>query len=142
MLEQLVTDTLEKLNESARETYINALKKSLRIDANFTPSPGTFPKISTPQDIARDGLSLDDQYKLRISTLKPVALEFLIHDAQIPERGLAAKLNWKNYEKRFGRQSYFIHQKPLIMMLTFAEWLHLVLDKPPQIDLEILQAWQ
>lgn len=141
-LEQLVTDTLETLNESARETYINALKQSLRIDANFIPSPGTFPKISTPQDIARDGLSVDDQYKLRVSTLKPVALEFLINDAHIPERGLAAKLNWKNYEKRFGRPAHFIHQKPLIMMLTFAEWLHLVLDKPPQIDLEILQAWQ
>ena len=83
-----------------------------------------------------------DQYKLRVSTLKPVALEFLIHDAHIPERGLAAKLNWKNYEKRFGQPAHFIHQKPLIMMLTFAEWLHLVLDKPPQIDLEILQAWQ
>jgi hypothetical protein len=134
-LEQLVTETLETLNESARETCVNALKQSLRIDAAFTPSPGTFPNIATPQDIARDGLSVDDQYKLRVSTLKPVALEFLINDAHIPERGLAAKLNWKNYEKRFGRT-------PLIMMLTFAEWLHLVLDKPPQIDLEILQAWQ
>jgi hypothetical protein len=142
MLEQLVTDTLETLNESARENYVNALKQSLQIDANFTPSLGIFPKISTPQDIARDGLSLDDQYKLRVSTLKPVALEFLIQDAQIPERGLAAKLNWKNYEKRFGRPAHFIHQKPLIMMLTFAEWLHLVLDKPPQIDLEILKNWQ
>jgi hypothetical protein len=141
-LEQRVTETLETLNESARETYINALKQSLRIDANFMPAPGRFPNIATPQDIARDGLSVDDQYKLRVSTLKPVALEFLIHDAHIPERGLAGKLNWKNYEKRFERQPYFIHQKPLIMMLTFAEWLHLVLDKPPQIDLEILQAWQ
>jgi hypothetical protein len=91
-LEQLVTNTLETLNESARETYINALKQSLRIDANFIPSPGTFPKISTPQDIARDGLSVDDQYKLRVSTLKPVALEFLIHDAHIPERGLRKTL--------------------------------------------------
>jgi hypothetical protein len=85
MLEQLVTETLETLNESARETYINALKQSLRIDVNFTPAPGTFPKIATPQDIARDGLSFDKQYKLRVSTLKPVALEFLIHDAHIPD---------------------------------------------------------
>ena len=141
MLDQLVTDTLETLNESAREKYINALKQSLRIDANFTPSPGTFPNIATPQDIARDGLSLDDQYTLRVATLKPVALEFLIQDAQVPERGLEGKLNWKNYEKRFGRPPHFIHQKPLIMMLTFAEWLHLVLDNPPEIDLEILKNW-
>ena len=142
MLEQLVIDTLETLNESAREEYVNALKQSLRIDANFTHSPGKFPNIATAQDIARDSLSVDDQYKLRVSVLKPVALEFLIHDAQIPERGLAAKLNWRNYEKRFGRTPHFIHQKPLIMMLTFAEWLYLVLEKPPQIDLEILKNWQ
>ena len=141
MLEQLVTDTLETLNESARENYVNALKQSLRIDANFTASPRKFPNIATAQDIARDGLSVEDQYKLRVSVLKPVALEFLIHDAQIPERGLAAKLNWKNYEKRFTRTPYFIHQKPLIMMLTFAEWLHLALEEPPQIVLKGA-AWQ
>jgi hypothetical protein len=138
MLEQLVFDTFERLSEPARVRYATALKKSLRVNSDWNPR--TLTGIPTPQDIARDGMDLNEQYELRVSVLKPVALEFLIQDAQVPERGLGGRLNWRNYEKRFGQPPCFIHQQPLIMMLTYAEWLHLVLDQPPQITLEILNA--
>jgi hypothetical protein len=136
-LESQIFETLETLGQTTRGLYLNALQKSLKVDLNCTN--GTFPDISTPQDIAKFGLTMEDQYKLRVSLLKPLALQFLIQEVQVPERGLAGKLNWRNYEKRFGQPPIFYHQKPLIMLLTYAEWLHLVLDQPSQLELEILK---
>lgn len=126
------------LSSAERERYARALVKSVQVD----PSPPLkgLPNICTANDLATDGLELDLQYKWRVCALKPVALEFLL-GLGIPERGLNAKLTWRNYEKRFGQAPVFIHQKPLIMMLSFAEWLHLVVDRPSPLEIPLLSSY-
>jgi hypothetical protein len=132
-LEQQIHDTLAILAEGDRESYARASLKSLQVGGDA--ALGFF----TANDIAVDGPNVQTQYRWRVCALKPVALEFL-RDVGVPERGLAAKLNWRHYEKRFGVPPVFIHQKPLVMMLGYSEWLHLVLDEPPQITVPVLEA--
>ena len=137
-LQKTVEETFALLNSTERERYARAMAKSVRVDSS--PPVKGLPNICTANDLVTDGLDLDLQYKWRVCALKPVALEFLL-DLGVPERGLNAKLTWRNYEQRFGQAPVFIHQKPLIMMLSFAEWLHLVVDRPVPLAIPLLNTY-
>jgi hypothetical protein len=119
-------------DEAGRTAFARALAASIKIDPSFTASTRALPNISRPADIEQGGLDTKAQYELRVSLLKPVALEFLL-ELGVPERGLAAKCTWKRYTERFGAEPFYVHHNPKIMMLTHAEWLHLVTDDPPVI---------
>jgi hypothetical protein len=131
-LERVIEHAFGLCDELGRIAFARALKSSIQIDLTFTASTRTFPKISRPADIERAGLDTKTQYDLRVSLLKPVALEFLL-ELGVPERGLTAKCTWKRYVERFGLEPFYVHHNPKIMMLTHAEWLHLVTDNPPEI---------
>jgi hypothetical protein len=131
-LERVIEHAFGLCDEPGRTAFARALRTSIRIDPTFTASTKTFPKIARPADIERDGMTTKAQYDLRVSLLKPVALEFLL-ELGVPERGLAAKCTWKHYVERFGLEPFYIHHNPKIMMLTHAEWVHLVMDNPPEI---------
>ncbi len=131
-LERVIERAFGLCDEAGRTAFARALTTSIRTDPTFNASTKTFPKIAKPADIERDGLDTKTQYDLRVSLLKPVALEFLL-ELGVPARGLAAKCTWKRYVERFGQEPFYIHHNPKIMMLTHAEWLHLVTDEPPVI---------
>ncbi len=140
-LERVIERAFGLCDEPGRTAFARALMVSIRIDPMFTASTKTFPKIAKPADIEQGGLDTKTQYELRVSLLKPVALKFLL-EAGVPERGLAAKCTWKRYAERFGFEPFYVHHNPKIMMLTHAEWLHLVMDHPPVIRVpDGLQAY-
>jgi hypothetical protein len=134
-LERTIQDAIGTLEEARKSSYARAMQKSLTIDHDFDGSEARVPKIYGPEDIAQDGLDTKMQYDLRVSVLKPVALEFLREIPGFTERGFAKKSTWKYFDQRFNQTPFFIHHNPRIMMLTYAQWLHLVMDNPPNPEL-------
>ena len=123
ILEQLATENLRRLaTEDQKIAFAKALKESITLDVNgsITPSP------SSPYDITQHyGFSLEDQKNYRISLCKKDAQTFL---KEFGKTGLNTGFN-----KRFTESKYKIFFKRAkcakvgrAIILTYAEWLHLV----------------
>jgi hypothetical protein len=134
-LKRTVHDALGVVKKPLQQTYAQAMLKSLTTDTNFKVGTGAFPSISRLEDMIADGLDSKTQYDLRVGLLKPVALEFLSEVPGFEMKGFNKKSTWRYYEERFGSLPFFIHHNPRIMMLTYAQWLHLTMDQPPNIAL-------
>jgi hypothetical protein len=134
-LERTIQDAMGVVKKPLQQTYAQAMLKSLTTDRNFKAGTSTFPIISRLEDITADGLDSKAQYDLRVGLLKPIALEFLSEVPGFETKGFNKKSTWKYYEERFGELPFFIHHNPRIMMLTYAQWLHLTMDQPPPMAL-------
>lgn len=125
-LENVISDGLALLPEKRAEAFLRALRHSLTVD------PDTY----SPESFEPFGFSQRELYDLRVLLLRPLALEFLHQIGySLSKSQIDRHASYAAYEGRFQRPPWLISVRPRIMMLTYTEWLALVIDTPPEIVL-------
>ena len=120
-LEQVVVHALASLPESRHARFSNALISSLS-----DPS-ATSATISDSY-----GFNPHQQYKLKLTLLKPLAWELLNDQLQMSRAVFEKRFGWQHYLEVFGHEPDYVNSKLKVMAITYKKWACMV-GQPEQL---------